>query len=141
MQSATGGWYVSKCTHGCAQPGMPCSDGSLPDEANCGTDGCKSLDAQCPNGTVFWQLSRVDVPVGKGVGELCLNAAVGIRIGSGTVAQIGVDAAVLGGVALASVVCCASPLLQQLLPLLGYYSYCMQQSTCVFCDQAFQPGY
>lgn len=75
------------------------SDGSVPDKANCGPDKvCKNPQDQCPTGTEFRQLSRVDVPIAKGVGEFCLNAAVGIQLGAGSVIQIGVDAAVLGGV-------------------------------------------
>jgi hypothetical protein len=75
-----------------------CSDGSLPDPENC--DGsCTAGGSLCPNGTEYWKLSGVAVPIAKGVGELCLNAGVGIIRGAGTVVQIGVDAAVLDGAA------------------------------------------
>lgn len=109
------------------------SDGSAPDKANCGPEEvCSSPEQQCPNGTEFWQLSRVDVPISKGVGEYCLNAAVGVRIGSGSVVQIGVDAAVLGGVALPSAAFCGMSCID-LLSFLVRYSYCTQQGACVFC--------
>lgn len=75
-----------------------CSDGSVPDKANCGADQvCKSPQDRCPSDTALYSLSAVDVPIAQGVGEFCLNAGVGIQLGAGLVVQIGVDAAVVGG--------------------------------------------
>jgi hypothetical protein len=74
-----------------------CSDGTLATVENCPNKKCESQQDQCPDGTEYWQLSKVEIPIAKGVGQFCLNAAVGIQQGAGPVVQIGVDVATLNG--------------------------------------------
>lgn len=78
---------------------------------------CHSEHDKCPGGAELLQLSMVTVPIAAGVAQTCLNAAVGIRLGSGDVVNIGVDALLLGRALRVLLACLPHPSVLRALPM------------------------